>query len=133
MRSVFIVLMLVQLNAIAVAQGPSPEAIERAAVIKTVQLFFDTMAAKDVEGARRILMPRAAFHATRERDGKPVIRAFTSEEYLKDLAGMKAAVRERMWSPEVRLRGSIATVWTPWSRRSTRPGEKSSPDLLASC
>jgi hypothetical protein len=114
MRSVFIVLLSVQLSAIAVAQGPSVEAIERAAVVKTVQAFFDTMAAKDVEGARRILMPRATFHAMSVRDGKRVIRAFTSEEFLKELAGMKQAVRERMWNPETRLRGSIATIWTPY-------------------
>lgn len=114
MRGVFIILWLIQLSGIAVAQGPSPEAVERAAVLKTVQAFFDTMAAKDVEGARRILMPRGAFHAVRERDGKPAIRAFTADEYLKDLPGMKAAVRERMWSPEVRIRGAIATVWTPY-------------------
>lgn len=114
MRGLFSVLLVVQLSAIAAAQGPSAEAIERAAVVKTVQAFFDTMAAKDVEGARRILMPRAAFHAVRQRDGKPVIRAFTTDEYLEDLAGMKPAVRERMWSPDVRLRGSIATVWTPY-------------------
>ena len=114
MRSVFIVLLLVQVSAIAVAQGPPAPAAERDAVVKIVQAFFDTMAAKDVEGARRLLMPRGAFHAMRERDGKPVIRAFTSEEYLKDLAGMKSAVRERMWNPEVRIRGAIATIWTSY-------------------
>src|SRR5688500_20306023 len=86
MRSVLIVLLLVQLSSIAAAQGPSAEAIERAAVVKAVQAFFDTMAAKDVEGARRLLMPRAAFHAVSERDGKAVARSFTTDEYLKDLA-----------------------------------------------
>ena len=114
MCSVFIVLLLVQGSAIAVAQGPPAPAAEREAVLKTVQAFFDTMAAKDVEGTRRMLMPRGAFHAMPEQDGKPVSRAFTTEEYLKDLAGMKPAVRERMWNPEVRIRGAIATVWTPY-------------------
>ena len=27
---------------------------------------------------------------------------------------MKPAVRERMWNPEVRIRGAIATIWTPY-------------------
>lgn len=114
MRSVISVLLLILLIAIAVTHAQPAPAAERDAVLKTVQAFFDTMAAKDVEGARRILMPRGAFHAVRERDGKPAIRAFTADEYLKDLPGMKAAVRERMWSPEVRIRGAIATVWTPY-------------------
>ena len=114
MRSMLIVLLLAELSAVAVAQGQPAMAAERDAVVKIVQAFFDTMAAKDVEGARRIMMPQGAFHAIRERDGKPAIRPFTSAEYLKDLPGMKTAVRERMWNPEVRIRGAIATVWTPY-------------------
>lgn len=114
MRGVFVLLVMVQVSGIALAQGQPAPAAERDAVLKTVQAFFDTMAAKDVEGARRALMPQGAFHAIRERDGKPVIRPFTNEEYLKDLAGTKQVLRERMWNPEVRVRGAIASVWTPY-------------------
>lgn len=114
MRSVIVVVLLIQLSAIAAAQGQPAPAAERDAILKTVQAFFDTMSTKDVEGARRMLMPRGAFHAMREQDGKPVIRAFTSEEYLRDLAVMKQAMRERMWNPEVRIRGAVAAVWTPY-------------------
>ena len=133
MRGVLVVLLLVQASPIAVAQG-QPAPAERDAVVKTVQAFFDTMAAKDVEGARRIMMPQALFNGVGERDGKPTLRTFTNEEYLKDLAGMKQALRERMWNPEVRIRGAIASVWTPYRlldrrqvqplrHRQVRPGE----------
>ena len=60
------------------------------AVLKTVQAFFDTMAAKDVEGARKILQPQGRFHAMRMRDGKPDVRAFSNEEYFADLASVEA-------------------------------------------
>jgi hypothetical protein len=83
-------------------------------VLGVVQAFFDTMAAKDVDGARRIVLPEGRFYAVGQQDGKPRIRSFTNEEYLKDLPGMKGNVRERMWNPEVRIRGSIASVWTPY-------------------
>ena len=83
-------------------------------MVKTVQAFFDTMAAKDVEGARRLLMPRGAFHAMRERDGKPVIRPFTTRGVPQGPGRDETAVRERMWNPEVRIRGAIATIWTPY-------------------
>lgn len=43
-----------------------------------------------------------------------MIRTFTNQEYLRDLPGRKQAVRERMWDPEVRIRGRIAHVWTPY-------------------
>jgi hypothetical protein len=108
-------LLLALLCQTATAQSPSPSAAtEREAVLAVVQAFFDTMAAKDVAGARRVLMPEGRLYAVRQQDGKPVMRARTNEEYLKDLANRKNRVRERMWNPEVRIRGSIATVWTPY-------------------
>jgi hypothetical protein len=99
-------------------QGQAPAApasiSERDAVLAVVQAFFDTMAAKGVDGARRVVMPEGRFHAVGQQDGKPRIRTFTNQEYLKDLPGMKGSVRERMWNPEVRIRGSIASIWTPY-------------------
>ena len=65
-------------------------------------------------GAERILTPEARFHAVRRQDGKAVIRTFSGQEYLKDLAAMKQSVRERIWNPDVRVRESIASVWTPY-------------------
>jgi hypothetical protein len=96
------------------AAAPADPAAEQQAVLAAVQAFFDTMAAKDVTGARRVLMPEGRFSSVRERDGQTSIRSFTSEEYLKDLPGMKQSPRERMWDPDVRVRGRIATVWAPY-------------------
>jgi hypothetical protein len=95
------------------ARAQSPEA-EKAAILKTVQAFFDTMTAKDVEGARAILQPQGRFHAMRMRDGKPDVRAFSNEEYFADLQASKQLMRERIWNPEVRINGLIATMWAPY-------------------
>jgi hypothetical protein len=84
---------------------------EKDAVLRTVQAFFDTMAAKDVEGARAILQPQGRFHAMRMRDGKPDVRAFSNEEYFADLQASKQRMLERIWNPDVRISGLIATVW----------------------
>lgn len=83
-------------------------------MIKTVQAFFDTMSAKDVEGMRGIFAAQARFHVLSDRDGKPVATTFTGEDFLKNVAATQEALRERMWSPEVRIRGRLATVWTPY-------------------
>src|SRR4029453_1300291 len=69
---------------------------EKDAVLKTVQIFFDTMSAKDVAGARVILQPQGRFHAMRMRDGKPDVRAFSNEEYFADLQASKQKMRERI-------------------------------------
>jgi len=97
------------------AQEPAPPSRgEREAILAAVQVFFDTMAAQDVLGAERVLIPEGRFHSVRQQDGKPVIRSFSNQEYLRDLPARKQAVRERMWDPEVRIRGRIAHVWTPY-------------------
>ncbi len=95
------------------AQG-KPATAERDAVLKTVQAFFDTMTARDVAGARAILQPQGRFHAMRMRDGKPDVRAFSNEEYFADLQAAKQKMRERIWNPEVRIHGLIATVVAPY-------------------
>jgi len=87
---------------------------DRDEVLKVVQAFFDTMTAADVEGARKILQPQGRFHAMRMRDGKPDVRAFSNEEYFAQLQASKQKMRERIWSPEVRISGPIATLWAPY-------------------
>jgi hypothetical protein len=87
---------------------------EREAVLKAVQAFFDTMTARDVDAARKVLQPQGRFHAMRIKDGKPDIRAFANEEYFADLQAAKTRMQERIWNPEVRVHGLIATVTAPY-------------------
>ena len=109
----FITILTLCLIGVAGVRAQAPDA-EKDAVLKTVQAFFDTMTAADVEGARQILQPQGRFHAMRMRDGKPEIRSLSNEEYLAQLKASQQKMRERMWNPEVRIHGLIATVWTPY-------------------
>lgn len=92
----------------------TPAAAERKAVLVVVQGFFDTMTARDAEGAGRVLLPEGRFFSTRKQDGRDVVRSFTNAEYIKGLANGKERFRERMWDPTVLIRGDIATVWTSY-------------------
>jgi hypothetical protein len=94
--------------------GQTKQEDDKTAVLATVQAFFDTMASRDVEGARRVLIPEVRFYSTREQDGQTTVRASAVEDYLKTLGGRKQDNRERIWNPEVRLHGPIASVWTPY-------------------
>jgi Putative lumazine-binding len=87
---------------------------DKTAVLATVQKFFDTMAARDVEEARTVLLPEARTFSVREQNGQPSARASSVDDYLASLAKGKSASRERMWNPEVRIKGPVATVWTPY-------------------
>jgi hypothetical protein len=84
------------------------------AVLAAVQHFFDSMAAKDVEAAAEVLVPEGQFFSVRIVDGKKVVRSSTNREYLDGLANSEGDWLERMWDPEVRIEGDLASVWTPY-------------------
>ena len=111
MMSLIAIATVVQLASTLSAQPPSAE---RDAVLKTVQAFFDTMTAQDIDGARQVLQEQGRFHAMRMRDGKPDVRAFSNEEYFADLKASKGKMQERIWNPEVRISGLIASVRAPY-------------------
>jgi hypothetical protein len=113
-RPVRVVVIAIAVLAAAGSVRAQSSTTEADTVLKTVQMFFDTMAAKDVEGARQILQPQGRFHAMRVRDGKPEVRAFSNEEYFADLQASKQKMRERIWNPEVRVSGLIASVRAPY-------------------
>lgn len=124
------VLILVSLCRPAMAQStPSPALSDRDAALAVVQAFFDTLAAKDVAGAQRILItkatkdvageqrllrPEATFHYVQQKDGKTVVEGFTRQWWLEAMPGRKQVWFERIWNPEVRVHGLIATVWAPY-------------------
>lgn len=83
-------------------------------VLATVQSFFDSMAAKDVEAAREVLVPEGRFFSVRVVDGEKVVRSSTNQEYLDGLAKSQGDWLERMWDPEVRIEADLATVWAPY-------------------
>ena len=92
-------------------QAQSTTDRERDAILKVVQIFFDTMTARDVDSAREILVPQGRFHAMRA-GSEP--RSLSNEEYLAQLQASKQTMRERIWNPEVRIHGAIATMWAPY-------------------
>ena len=90
------------------------EKAPREAVLAAVQRFFDTMAERDAAGAAGVLVPSGRFFSARVAEGKSVTRSFTNREYLDGLPRRKEDVLERIWEPEVRVHGRIASVWAPY-------------------
>lgn len=88
---------------------------EEAAVLATVQRFFETMTSRDAAGARAVLDPDGDFVSVRwNDDGERVVRRTSLSDYLEGLEGETATYLERMWEADVRVHGPIAVVWTPY-------------------
>lgn len=95
--------------------GPAqPDGAEREAVLAVVQRFFDAMAARDPAAFEAVTMPEGRFFALIDESGQASMRSSTNAEFQKGLAAQTDALLERMWNPEVRVHGPIATVWTPY-------------------
>lgn len=87
------------------AAGPADE------VVASVQKIFDAMAAKDAQALGAAFLPEARLVSILP-DGRVTETAAT--EWKARISGSPDALLERMWSPEVRIDGSLATVWAPY-------------------
>lgn len=87
---------------------------ERDAVLGVVQRFFDAMAARDPGAMREVTLPEGRFFALVDGNGRTSMRSSTNDEFARGLAARTETLLERMWEPEVRVHGPIATVWAPY-------------------
>jgi len=100
----------------ASAGAQAASATEEKAVLATVQRMFDAMRTKDTVAFREIFLPNATLVGMRTRPtGEQTVQVLTWERFGAFMAGDKrAAWIERAWSPEVRIRGTLATVWAEY-------------------
>src|SRR3954468_9037411 len=87
--------------------------VEEQAVLATVQRLFDAMRAKDTAAFRDIFEPTARLVGMRTRpNGDQVVQVLPWDRFASFMAAdTRAPWIERAWSPEVRVRGTLATVW----------------------
>jgi hypothetical protein len=100
--------------ALAAPASAAPADPERAAVIASVQQFFDGMAANDpkmiaavtlADGVNTSVQPQA--------DGSTKVRRIPQAGFQQQIAGTDKYL-ERMWDPVVTRRGPMAVVWAPY-------------------
>jgi hypothetical protein len=91
----------------------SPEA---PAVLATVQHLFDAMRAKDTAAFRAVFEPGARLTGMRTRpSGEVVLQSLPWEQFaMRSLNDTRGEWLERAWSAEVRVHGTLATVWAEY-------------------
>jgi hypothetical protein len=92
------------------AQTPAASA-DRTEIVAVVQAFFDSMAKRDAALATKALMPDARIYAVTEAATRSV-RPSTAADFIRGLTTGTGDLLERMWDPEIRIQGGIATLWT---------------------
>ena len=94
--------------------APAASDDERA-VLAVVDRLFAAMRAKDSAQMRRLFAPDARLVGTRTRpNGETVLQAQSWERFAAFNANDSREWIERRFGTEVRIRGSLATVWTEY-------------------
>ena len=89
---------------------------EEQAVLATVQRLFDAMRTKDTAAFRDIFEPNARLVGMRTRqNGEALVQILPWDRFGAVMASdTRGQWIERAWSPEVRVRGTLATVWAEY-------------------
>jgi hypothetical protein len=98
-----------------VAAGHAPSA-ESQAVLAVVQRMFDAMRTRDTAAFREIFEPGARLVGMRVRpNGETVLQVLPWERFATVMAtDPRPQWIERAFNPEVRIRGTLATVWADY-------------------
>ena len=81
-------------------------------VVAAVQKLFDAMAAHDSAVAAAVTVSEGRVFALRAT-GEPGASSSLAQ-FAERLPTIKGKIFERMWKPEVRIDGNLATLWAPY-------------------
>jgi uncharacterized protein DUF4440 len=90
---------------------------EEREVVRAVERLFEGMRTQDTAMLGALLAPELDFVYARDSAGRWLVDHYSRADFLSGMAepGNPAEeLRERMWDPEVRVDGVIATVWTEY-------------------
>jgi cyanophycinase len=82
------------------------------AVIEVVEQLFDAMRAADTAAIRGAFHPDARFYTAAPADAGSRITVRDVDGFVRSIASAPGRADERMFHPEVRIDGDIASVWT---------------------
>ena len=114
-RSLIVLFLLAALPQAARAQAAAPSAADTAAVMAVVQRVFDAMRARDTTMLRSAFAPGARMVTPFVRQGQPEVRAEEVDGFV-EAVGRPSEQQwdERIYHPEVRIDGGLATVWVQY-------------------
>jgi hypothetical protein len=86
-------------------------ATEKDSIKALVQKTFDAMAAKDAAAIEACFTREAQLIAIRDTGESSTTSV---KDFAQRISSSKSKLLERMWNPEVRISGRLATLWAPY-------------------
>lgn len=87
----------------------------RAEILTVVQGVFDAIETGDEARLAEVMAPDAHMRSVRPGPGGTTVIATTSVSQMAELiSGAPRTMLERMWEPEIRVSGGLASVWTAY-------------------
>jgi hypothetical protein len=101
---------------IACPRDAAGQTTDEREAVATVHRLFDAMRTRDTAAMRALFVPNARLFGMRTRqNGEVVLQSLTSDEFASFVArDARAPWIERAFDPEVRVRGTLATVWAEY-------------------
>jgi hypothetical protein len=87
---------------------------ESAEVVAVAERLFAAMESRDTAAIRALFLPQAQIVAVERIEGRERMRVRTVAEFLPGIVSAPETLIERMWAPEVRIEGGLATLWAPY-------------------
>jgi hypothetical protein len=106
-----VALVLMPLTGWAQENARPPSSPDREQVIAVVQKLFDAMASHDATALREVMVPEGRLFSTNDARAATAVRSRSLQEFIDEIGRSTQKLLERMWNPEVRVHGGIATLW----------------------
>ena len=110
--------MLLAVPCVAAPAQPQPRTgrDERAVILATVERMFEGMRTKDTAAVRAVFHPTARLVGMRTpAGGGSRVQVISVDEWVAYIArDQRGEWIERAWDPEVRIDGTLATVWAAY-------------------
>ena len=109
-RALFVFLLL-----LAATPAQAGERTEKAAVIAAVQAFFDALESREESRILASLVPEGSITGHGMRGGVQRSKTQSWRQWMEGIRGGKERLVERMHKPKVRVRGTMASLWTTYT------------------
>jgi len=101
-------------RAAGTATAAVPGTAQDPEVVATLQTVFDALETGDGPLLRSVVAPEVVMHFAETRDGETTHASATLDGLVERIESSPEPLIERMWDPEVRVDGALATVWAPY-------------------